>query len=58
MGENKYKKDSNNYDYYWFSILTGLGISFGVIFDQLAIGICLGVSLGLALDFALNKKNK
>ncbi|MBU3087175.1 hypothetical protein KPL42_01580 [Clostridium gasigenes] len=51
MGENK---DKNKNDYY-FPICTGVGLTFGVIFHQLAIGLCLGVAIGLALD---NKKKQ
>ncbi len=28
----------------------GMGLVFGVILDQIAIGLCLGVAIGLALD--------
>ena len=34
----------------------GMGLVFGVILDQIAIGLCLGVAIGLALDN--NKKKK
>ncbi|MEG2656920.1 MAG: hypothetical protein RSA29_14590 [Clostridium sp.] len=50
MYENKDKKKYN----YYFPICTGIGLAFGVIFDQLAIGLCLGVALGITLD---NKRN-
>lgn len=46
MDENKGKK---KYDYY-FPICIGLGLTFGMIFDQLAVGLCFGVALGLTLD--------
>ena len=51
MSENN---DKNQKDYY-FTVFIGIGLVFGVIFDQIAIGLCLGVAVGLALD---NKKNK
>ena len=47
-------KDKKKYNYY-FPIFTGVGLTFGMVFDQLAIGLCLGVTLGLALD---NKKKQ
>lgn len=46
MVENKNKKDKN----YYLSICIGVGLVFGIIFNQLAIGLCLGVAVGLALD--------
>lgn len=55
-GENymsgKNDKEKNNY---YFLLFTGMGLVFGMIFDQLTIGLCLGVAIGLALD---NKKKK
>lgn len=45
MGEkNKHKK------YNYFPLFMGLGLVFGILFDQLAIGLCLGVAVGLATD--------
>lgn len=51
MSENNDKKN----DYHYFPLFMGMGLIFGIIFDQLAIGLCLGVSIGLALD---HKKKK
>ena len=51
MSENNNKKKNN----YYFALFTGMGLVFGIIFDQLAIGLCLGVAICLALD---NKKEK
>ena len=48
-------KDEKNYNYY-FPLFMGMGLVFGVILDQIAIGLCLGVAIGLALDN--NKKKK
>ena len=48
----KNDKEKNNY---YFLLFTGMGLVFGMIFDQLTIGLCLGVAIGLALD---NKKKK
>lgn len=45
-------KENNNY---YFSLFMGIGLVFGVILDQIGIGLCLGVAIGLALD---NKKKK
>ena len=60
MGEKNVKnnvgdKDEKNYNYY-FPLFMGMGLVFGVILDQIAIGLCLGVAIGLALDN--NKKKK
>lgn len=46
MSENKDKKDNN----YYLALCMGTGLTFGIIFNQLAIGLSLGVALGLALD--------
>ncbi|MEF9952841.1 MAG: hypothetical protein RR840_07705 [Clostridium sp.] len=43
----KYKNEVYNF---YFPIFTGVGLLFGVIFDQISIGICLGVALGLICD--------
>ena len=60
MSENNVKnnvgdKDENNYNYY-FPLFMGMGLVFGVVLNQIAIGLCLGVAIGLALDN--NKKKK
>lgn len=49
---NNAKKNNN----YYFPLFMGMGLVFGVILDQIAIGLCLGVAIGLALDN--NKKKK
>ena len=53
MSENN---DKNRYNYY-FPIFTGVGLFFGVIFNQIPIGLCLGVAMaiGLALDYKKKK---
>ena len=51
MSKNNDKKNNS----YYFPIFTGIGIIFGVIFNQMPIGLCLGVAIGLALD---DKKKK
>ena len=52
MSKNNAKQ---NYNFY-FPLFMGMGVVFGVILDQIAIGLCLGVAIGLALDN--NKKKK
>ena len=42
MSENK---DNNSY----LALCMGTGLTFGIIFDQLALGLSLGVALGLVL---------
>ncbi|WP_187117184.1 hypothetical protein [Clostridium mediterraneense] len=51
MSENNAKKNSS----YYFPLFTGVGLIFGVIFDQIPIGLCLGVAIGLALDYKKKK---
>lgn len=43
------KKDKKNNSYY-FVICMGIGLTFGIMFDKLAIGLALGVVLGHFLD--------
>ena len=59
MSENNVKinvgdKDENNYNYY-FPLFTGIGLVFGVVLNQIAIGLCLGVVVGLILDYKKKK---
>ena len=35
---------------YYFPIFIGIGLIFGVVLNQIAIGLCLGVAIGLRLD--------
>jgi len=42
----------------WFVIGAGLGIAFGIIFDNLPIGISIGAALGLVFGAAFSQKNK
>ena len=42
----------------WFIIGAGIGIAFGIIFDNLPIGISIGAALGLIFGAALSLKNK
>lgn len=46
MSEKKDKKDNG----YYFALCSGLGVTFGIIFDQLTIGLSLGVAFGIILD--------
>lgn len=56
MGVNYMSKDNDKKESgYYFPLFTGMGLVFGMIFDQLALGLCFGVAIGLALD---NKKKK
>ena len=47
-------KDEKNYNYY-FPLIMGMGLVFGVVLNQLAIGLCLGVVVGLILDYKKKK---
>lgn len=51
MIENNDKKNNS----YYFSLFTGVGIIFGVIFNQIPIGLCLGGAIGLTLDYKKKK---
>lgn len=51
MKENSAGKNIN----YYFPIFTGIGLVFGVMFDQIGIGLCIGVAIGLALDYEKKK---
>ena len=35
---------------YYFPIFIGIWLIFGVVLNQIAIGLCLGVAIGLSLD--------
>ncbi|MFQ7342239.1 MAG: hypothetical protein ACLROA_09895 [Turicibacter sp.] len=47
-------KDKKNYNYY-FPLFMGLGLIFGVVLNQIAIGLCLGVVVGLTVDYKKKK---
>lgn len=47
-------KDEKNYNYY-FLLFMGMGLVFGVVLNQIAIGLCLGVVVGLILDYKKKK---
>ena len=51
MSENSDKKNNS----YYFPLFTGVGIIFGVIFNQIPIGLCLGGAIGLTLDYKKKK---
>ena len=53
MSKNNAKKNNN----YYFPLFMGMGLVFGVILDQIAIGLCLGVAIGLALDNNIKKED-
>jgi len=42
----------------WLVIGAGLGVTFGIIFDNLPIGISIGAALGLIFGAAFSLKNK
>ena len=51
MIENNDKKNNS----YYFQLFTGVGIIFGVIFNQIPIGLFLGGAIGLTLDYKKKK---
>ena len=42
----------------YLAVGMGLGVAFGIIFDNLSIGIALGVAFGLGIDAMNARKNK
>lgn len=42
----------------WLVIGAGIGVTFGIIFDNLPIGISIGGVLGLVFGAAFSQKNK
>ena len=42
----------------WLAIGAGVGTLFGIIFDNLSIGITFGAALGLVFGAALSQENK
>ena len=52
MSEKKDKKDKKDNNFY-FVLCMGIGLTFGIIFDKLAIGLSLGVVIGLTLDYRI-----
>ncbi len=42
----------------WLVIGAGIGVTFGIIFDNLPIGISIGAALGLIFGAAFSLKNK
>ncbi|MBE0671064.1 MAG: hypothetical protein IH588_10785 [Anaerolineales bacterium] len=42
----------------WLVIGTGIGVTFGIILDNLPIGISIGAALGLVFGAAVSLKNK
>lgn len=43
-------KEEKRGDNYYLTLFIGMGLCFGIIFDQLAIGISLGCAIGILLD--------
>ncbi len=52
------KKNSPNQIGDWLVIGAGIGVAFGIIFDNLAIGISIGAALGLIFGAAFSQNNK
>ena len=48
------KKEAESSFMFWLSIGVGLGIVFGVMWDNIGVGIALGAGLGIVLDTALS----
>lgn len=42
----------------WLVLGAGIGVSLGILFDNLAVGISMGAALGLIFGAALSLKNK
>ena len=42
----------------WLATGAGIGVTFGIIFDNLAISILMGSALGLVFGAALSLRNK
>ncbi len=42
----------------WLVIGAGVGITLGIVFDNLAMGIGMGAALGLVFGAALSQMNK
>ncbi len=42
----------------WLVVGAGVGITLGIVFDNLAMGIGMGAALGLVLGAAISLKNK
>ena len=42
----------------WLATGAGIGVTFGIIFDNLAICILMGAALGLVFGAALSLRNK
>lgn len=59
MRENNVKNhvsdQAEKYYNYYFLLFMGMGLVFGVILNQTAIGLCLGVGGGLILDYKKKK---
>ncbi|MGL4372738.1 MAG: hypothetical protein ACRCS6_03080 [Turicibacter sp.] len=51
---NSDDNDLKDYNYY-FPLFMGVGLIFGVVLNQIAIGLCLGVVCGLTLDYKKKK---
>ncbi len=42
----------------WLVLGAGVGVTLGIVFDNLSIGIIIGAALGLVLGAAISLKNK
>lgn len=52
------KKKTTDQTSQWLVIGAGLGVVFGIIYHNIAMGITFGAALGLVFGAALSLKNK
>jgi hypothetical protein len=52
------KKTSPDQIGVWLVIGAGIGVTFGIIFDNLAMGITMGAALGLVFGAAISLEHK
>ena len=55
--QNKYNsKCADNHWVLWMCIGVSLGISLGVVFNNIGLGFLIGASVGICLGMIINKK--
>ena len=52
------KKKTSDQIGQWLAIGAGLGVVFGIIYHNIAMGILLGAALGVVFGAAISLKNK